>query len=168
MVHHTKWANLIHFNRLSDAVSFEASKKKRIPHLKSLLGLKTQCMFSKSSWNLNHPGIHIIKTWWQTGPGSSFEIWTVYTGFKVAYRRRRSGPWCIGTWLGSRPWRGVAWRLLAGAAFVRLRARPYGRSAAPGSAYRPLGSATLGLTTYIGPRPLLWYLGFQSTCTDTR
>jgi hypothetical protein len=142
MVHHTKWANLIHFNRLSDAVSFEASKKKLIPHLKSLLGLKTQCMFSKSSWNLNHPGIHIIKTWWQTGPGSSFEIWTVYTGFKVAYRRRRSGPWCIGTWLGSRPWRGVAWRgvcLLVRRLSVCARgltgvvprpARPIGRRAA--------------------------------------
>ena len=68
---------------------------------------------------------------------------------------------------------GVAWRLLAGAAqagagrlsvcargltgVVRRAARPYGRLHGP-----------LGLTTYIGPRPLLWYLGFQSTCTDTR
>ena len=51
---------MIHFNRLSCAVSFEASKTKRMPPLKSLLGLKTQCI-SKSSWN--NSGSHTTKAW---------------------------------------------------------------------------------------------------------
>ena len=55
-------------------LSFEASKTKTIPLLKSLLGLKTQSIYT-SNWNNSFfcSGSHILKAWSETGPSKLWD-----------------------------------------------------------------------------------------------